>query len=148
MKKLFLYIALLIVLFFASYGIGYGLYLLRASSSEAADSADTEQPLSVEAEDELYYDESSLKIQQEDLDSADLYTADLDSTETVTETVDSYRLACSGGYVVVLNPAGTLWEYTDIELSLLPMQVQQDILQGISFETIEQVYDYLESIAS
>lgn len=60
-----------------------------------------------------------------------------------------YWLSQLQGYVVVyLNDRTTIYEMTDILLTDLPEEVQQEIASGKSVSTTEKLYAFLENYSS
>lgn len=77
-----------------------------------------------------------------------------DSGQTVTTEGDAvkeddYYLMEVNGYVVVfLSDKKTAYDYTSIEVSSLPVTVQNEIKNGKYIENTELLYSFLESYSS
>ncbi|MEI3525942.1 MAG: hypothetical protein V8Q27_07360 [Eubacteriales bacterium] len=68
-----------------------------------------------------------------------------------TETSDTalFYLKERDGYLAIYREDGTtLYETTDIPLSLLPEALQQEIRAGKSVESEQALYDFLENYSS
>lgn len=60
-----------------------------------------------------------------------------------------YYLKPLNGYVVVyLEDGKTIFEYTDIEVSELPEEMQKEIEQGKRITGLEKLYGFLENYSS
>lgn len=151
MKKLFLYIAIVLVIFFVSYGAGMGIYRLYYEKQTSDGAEEQNVNLSDSIEYPLQQD-TVLEDFRETAGPAEAKATEEVPVSTVSdadkEPVYQYKLSYSGGYVVVVNQEGILFEYTDIEKTLLPEHIINEINNGLYFDNLENVYDYLESIAS
>lgn len=75
----------------------------------------------------------------------------LDTETSDTETSDTalFYLKERDGYLAIYRGDGTtLYETTDIPLSLLPEALQQEIRAGKSVESEQALYDFLENYSS
>ena len=62
---------------------------------------------------------------------------------------ESYYLKSLNGYVVVyLEDQKTIFEYTDIHISELPKQMQEEIEQGKHIKGLKKLYGFLENYSS
>lgn len=70
--------------------------------------------------------------------------------ETVVSSADVqiFYLGASYGKVVIYNEDKTVYDYTDIELSGLPRNLQIEILNGFKINSMQQLYDFLEAYSS
>ncbi len=71
------------------------------------------------------------------------------STEGDAVQEDGYYLCGLHGYVAVyLSDKTTIYELTEIPLTDLPEEVQQEIIKGKYVETAEELYAFLENYSS
>lgn len=62
---------------------------------------------------------------------------------------EGYYLSELQGYVVVyLDDRSTIYEFTEIPVSDLPQEVQQELASGKYVETAEELYAFLENYSS
>lgn len=86
--------------------------------------------------------EESNYIVQEQETQTDLPSANMDVTY-------QYIMVAEDGYLTVyLADTQTLYMYTDIRYERLPEKLQKKISQGMKFETLEELYDFLENYSS
>lgn len=70
-------------------------------------------------------------------------------TEGVAYKEDGYIITAEDGYVIVYySDLKNVYEYTTIELELLPQDVQKELTKGIYVEEIKDVYGFLENYSS
>ena len=146
MKKLFLYISLLITIFVVSYYIAFAIYN-HSRKNPKEDIVLTENVIDdydIEDEDMLSYD-----YNDEYSESFNSFTNN--KTDKFSSN-DKYILGIKDGYVIVyFNDLDTIYEFTDIDagvLSLLDKEQYEKIKDNISFDSIEDLFDFLESISS
>ena len=71
------------------------------------------------------------------------------STEGDAVQEDGYYLCGLHGYVAVyLSDKTTIYELTEIPLTDLPEEIQQEIIKGKYVETAEELYAFLENYSS
>lgn len=150
MKKLFLYILILSAVFFLAYESGALIYRYYYENKKNVSSDISDTDFSEYAE---YTVQPATVYEniQETAGPADAKKEDTEenpATDNAIRKKYQFRLSYSGGYVVVVDPDGILFEYTDIERQLLPENIQNEINRGMYFDDLKEVYDYLESIAS
>ena len=88
----------------------------------------------------------------------DRQAARADETAPTTERIsaegaavqeEGYYLSELQGYVAVyLNDRTTIYEFTEIPVSDLPEEVQQELASGKYVETAEELYAFLENYSS
>ena len=75
----------------------------------------------------------------------------IDNTDMKTSK-DKYILGILDGYVIVyLNDLDTIYEFTDIDagvLKILDKEQYEKIKNNISFDSLEELFDFLESVSS
>ena len=86
-------------------------------------------------------EESSYAVQEQetqtDLPSAAMYVT------------YQYIMVTEDGYLTVyLADTQTRYMYTDIRYERLPEELQEKISRGMKFETLEELYDFLENYSS
>lgn len=60
-----------------------------------------------------------------------------------------YYLMEESGYVnIYLSDRKTIYEYTDIPLDMLPLELQSEILEGKGISSEGELYDFLENYSS
>lgn len=151
MKKLFLYTAVLAAIFFIAYASGTGIYRRYFENRKRIEVKDYRSDFSgsqaYTIQSDAVYPDFQETAGPADAKSEEENSSDESENET-TKPEYRYRLSYSGGYVVVVDPDGILYEYTDIEKTLLPKNIENDIERGLYFDNLIEVYEYLESIAS
>ena len=82
-------------------------------------------------------------------------TADViskDETQTVQGTARKEQLFCLkvlNGYIAVyLEDGETIYEYTDIKVQELPIEMQQELKSGKYIEGLDKLYGFLENYSS
>lgn len=69
--------------------------------------------------------------------------------DAVNNENEIYILSELQGYVVVyLEDEKTIYEITDIQVSTLPQEVQQEIAEGKRIESVSGLYAFLENYSS
>lgn len=147
MKKLFLYISLLISIFTVSYFIASMLY--RHSKSKP----DREIILTENIIEDNDIEENSMLSDFDDNYSVQSANSYIDNNkQDYYKTKDKYILGIRDGYVIVyFNDLDTVYEFTDIDagvLELLDKEQYEKIKDNISFNSLEELFDFLESLAS
>lgn len=138
MKKLFLYLSILYAAVFVFF-VAYIVSRQKFSESSKDIVANTVQATTEEAT----------------LDVIDYYSQveeeNLNEVSNVQHTV-TFRVGIRNGYVVVFNgQSDTIYEYTDINANLLmntDIKTYNKLLEELEFDTREEMFDFLESIAS
>lgn len=70
-------------------------------------------------------------------------------TEGEASKNDGYYLMQKDGFVIVcLQDKKTVYEYTSIEVSTLPITIQNEIKNGKYIESLKEVYGFLENYSS
>lgn len=146
MKKLFLYISLLITIFVVSYYIAFAIYN-HSRKNPKEDIVLTENVIDdydIEDEDMLSYDYND--------EYSESFNSFINNKTDNFSSNDKYILGIKDGYVIVyFNDLDTIYEFTDIDagvLSLLDKEQYEKIKDNISFDSIEDLFDFLESISS
>ncbi len=144
MKKLFLYFSLLITIFIVSYYIANALYN-HSKKKPVEDIILTENII----EDDNLNEEDMLSDESDKKESESVSSF---INNKKYSSKDRYILGIKDGYVIVYyNDLDTVYEFTDIDagvLSLLDKEQFEKIKNNISFETLEELFDFLESISS
>ena len=71
------------------------------------------------------------------------------TTEGDASKEDCYYLMEVNGYVVVfLSDKKTAYDYTSIEVSTLPTELQNEVKNGKSIESTQRLYSFLENYSS
>lgn len=138
MKKLFLYLSILYAAIFVFF-VAYIVSRQKFSESSKDIVANTVQATTEEAT----------------LDVIDYYSQveeeNLNEVSNVQHT-DTFRVGIRNGYVVVFTgQSDTIYEYTDINANLLmntDIKTYNKLLEELEFDTREEMFDFLESIAS
>lgn len=138
MKKLFLYLSILYAAVFVFF-VAYIVSRQKFSESSKDIVANTVQATTEEVT----------------LDVIDYYSQveeeNLDEVSNVQHT-DTFRVGIRNGYVVVFTgQSDTIYEYTDINANLLmntDIKTYNKLLEELEFDTREEMFDFLESIAS
>lgn len=68
--------------------------------------------------------------------------------ETEQRLEPSYRICEENGHVAVYREDGMVYEYTDIKLETLPLEVADEIRRGITLEDKKELYGFLENYSS
>ncbi len=138
MKKLFLYLSILYAAIFVFF-VAYIVSRQKFSESSKDIVANTVQATTEEVT----------------LDVIDYYSQveeeNLNEVSNVQHT-DTFRVGIRNGYVVVFTgQSDTIYEYTDINANLLmntDIKTYNKLLEELEFDTREEMFDFLESIAS
>lgn len=70
-------------------------------------------------------------------------------TEGIAYKEDGYIITEEDGYVVVYySDLENVYEYTSIELHLLPEDIREELSNGLYVEDIKDVYGFLENYSS
>lgn len=71
------------------------------------------------------------------------------STEGSAHKEDGYVICERDGYVIVyLSDLQTVYEYTTIEVNLLPENLQEELKTGKKVDSLGEVYGFLENYSS
>ena len=147
MKKLFLYISFAILIFLIAYGIGFTIYKDREHemNSEELDvsteNVNTEDFINAAVDSSTDEDKSAEKNDEE---SAGV----LSNASGSNNTHEYYIVTIADDYVIIMSDENTVYDYTDIETELLPEDTVNNLIRGIYFYDIMQMYNYLESLSS
>ncbi len=68
--------------------------------------------------------------------------------ETENQLEPAYRIGEENGHVAVYREDGVVYEYTDIELEMLPTEVADEVRRGITLENKKELYGFLENYSS
>lgn len=141
MKKLFLYIAFFGLIFWAGFIILRDIYRNKDYAYEII-TTETSSPLetSVQAEQEPYRNEKLFPIIG--------LSADYDFP---AEATDAFTVTIKQDSVVVYDEAECIYEYTGIDAELikaLNSTLYHDLMTGLHFDSLEDLYRFLESISS
>ena len=146
MKKLFLYTFLFVSVFVLAYFVTAAIYKYRLNGPN----------------EDVVLTENTF----DDYDIADNALLGVSDTDDETESVNSfiegqaeyviandiYIVGIEDGYVIVyLNDKNNVYEYTDIDAAVLKIidnAQYEKILNNITFDNKEELFDFLESIAS
>lgn len=147
MKKLFLYISLLISLFVLAYFVALTLYR-HIKHKPAEEVLLTDNVI----EDYAYGDEFLFPYEHYDNNNAESVNSYIDNNSDNHRTSDKYILGIKDGYVIVyFNDMDTVYEFTDIDagvLKILDKEQYEKIENNITFDSLEDLFDFLESLAS
>ena len=145
MKKLFLYIGLLVCVFCISYLIASEFY--KHSRKKVRD----EVVLTDEMIDDYEFADSDLSSYGYNVKDAKSVNSFIDNTD-LKDSKDKYILGIQDGYVIVYyNDMDTIYEFTDIDagvLKILDKEQYEKIVNNISFDSLEELFDFLESVSS
>ena len=145
MKKLFLYISLLITIFIVSYFIAQALYRnsKKSPKTEVLLTDNIIEDYDFDNEDMLSYDY---------YDNAERASSYINNKTDKFNSKYKYILGIKDDYVIVyFNDLDTIYEFTDIDagvLKILDRAQYEKIKNNISFNSIEELFDFLESISS
>lgn len=93
-----------------------------------------------------YY--AAVDRREEEMES-DLRRDDVQMTEGSAEKNDGYYLMQRDGFVIVcLQDKKTVYEYTSIEVTELPVTLQNEIKNGKYVDSLKEVYGFLENYSS
>lgn len=85
----------------------------------------------------------------EEESSTESIAAEGEAVSEKDESEDGYWLCQLQGYVAVyLGDRTTIYEMTDIPLTELPEEVQQEVAEGKYISTAEELYAFLENYSS
>lgn len=77
------------------------------------------------------------------------YTADREEESENTDEKYQYKLVNDNNYIsVYLVPEYELFEYTDIIMDVLPVEIQEEIRNGKYLKNEEELYNFLENYTS
>ncbi|MBQ9277309.1 MAG: hypothetical protein IJ224_01610 [Lachnospiraceae bacterium] len=145
MKKLFLYISLLITIFIVSYYIAFAIY--NHSKKKPLE----EIVLTENVTDDYINEEDMLSFNNYE-DNFESVNSFINNNTDSYSSKDKYILGIKDGYVIVyFNDLDTIYEFTDIDvgvLSLLDKEQYEKIKNNISFDSLEDLFDFLESVSS
>lgn len=87
---------------------------------------------------------------QQKLGDRDRQEASVQGEQVQAETKEYlYYLMGEDGYVnIYLADRKTIYEYTDIPLEILPLELQSEILEGKGISSEGELYDFLENYSS
>ncbi len=144
MKKLFLYIAFFGLIFWSGFMILRDIYRNKDYAYEiiTTEQEQTILPIetSIQAEQESYENESLFRI----IGSSSDY-------DFPAETTDAFTVTIKQDSVVVYDESECIYEYTGIDAELikaLNSALYHDLMTGMHFESLEDLYRFLESISS
>ena len=93
-----------------------------------------------------YY--AAVDRQEEEIES-DLKQDTAQMTEGSAEKNDGYYLMQKDGFVIVcLQDKKTVYEYTSIEVTELPVILQNEVKNGKYVESLQELYGFLENYSS
>lgn len=141
MKKLFLYLGLLLV---AIYIFLTFFFIFRDTFKEKSKDivANTIEELSTEdTVDAIDYINNNEKNTSEDTD-----------LKTNVNVIECYKVGIKNGFVIVYDGSSdSVYEYTGIDANIIKAtdeDLYREIVNEIEFDTKEDMFDFLESIAS
>ncbi|MBQ7708186.1 MAG: hypothetical protein IJT72_10470 [Lachnospiraceae bacterium] len=147
MKKLFLYIGLLVSVFCISYFIASALY--RHSRKQR--NINEEVILTDETQEDYEVADSEIFSYGYNTKEAQSVNSFINKTDNDNSN-DKYILGILDGYVIVyLNDMDTIYEFTDIDagvLKILDKEQYEKIKNNITFNSLEELFDFLESVSS
>ncbi|MBQ9609981.1 MAG: hypothetical protein IJV15_11145 [Lachnospiraceae bacterium] len=146
MKKLFLYTFLFISIFALAYFMTAAIYKYKS------DKPNEDVVLTENITDDYDLAESVLPGYPDTDTEAESVNSIIDNRTDYVIANDIYIVGIEDGYVIVyLNDKNNVYEYTDIDAAVLKIidSVQYEkILNNITFDNKEELFDFLESIAS
>lgn len=144
MKKLFLYIALPIFIFWSGFTILRDIYRNKDYAYEI---------MTTEQEQTLASNDLPVQSDQKPHGYEDLFHVIGTSVhyEFPNDTTDAFTVTIKQDAVVVYDESESVYEYTGIDAELiktLNVRLYNDLLMGMHFESLEELYRFLESISS
>lgn len=144
MKKLFLYIAFFGLIFWAGFIILRDIYRNKDYAYEI---------ITTEQEQTILPAETSIQAEQDSRKNERLFriiglSADYDFP---AEATDAFTVTIKQDSVVVYDESECIYEYTGIDAELikaLNSTLYHDLMNGLHFESLEDLYRFLESISS
>ncbi len=145
MKKVFIIIVALLILFVLSFFCSYGVYRKTNNYSDEILNSEEYHEATTEADNEeaaaLINNDTDTKS-EEDTDASC-------SDEDEKKTADyNFLVGELNGYVAVYTSSGSLYEFTDIRVDLLEDSVKERIKDGIKFQKAKEMFTFLESCSS
>lgn len=146
MKKLFLYLSLFIIVFFAAYLFSRQFW--SANENVLRPKESTEELTTIPDDDVFSPGLSEIIETGNEILETDL----LVSAKENQENKEQYIVGIKNGYVIVyLNDTNSVYEYTGIDAELIRL-LQNDVYESLKnqmyFDDKEQLFRFLESIAS
>ncbi|MBR1815491.1 MAG: hypothetical protein IJ763_02200 [Lachnospiraceae bacterium] len=146
MKKLFLYTFLFASVFVLAYFITATIYKYRL------DEPNEEVLLTENIIDDYDLADNALLGASDIAEETESVNSIIDNKTDYIIAKDIYIVGIEDGYVIVyLNDKNNVYEYTDIDAAVLKIidSIQYEkILNNITFDNKEELFDFLESIAS
>ena len=155
MKKLFLYMFLLVSLFALSYLVTLNIVRFRHASVMKGTNGD---PTEAGVEKDKYNED--IILTEDILEDYDIAqdepsvnaNAIIENDTDYIITGNSYIVGIEDGYVIVyLNDKYNVYEFTDIDaavLKIIDKELYDRISDNIVFDNEEELFDFLESISS
>lgn len=144
MKKIFVILGGTVILFLLAFCCSYTIYQKTDSFSDDSYAVET-----------ITGKERSGKQQeiQTDPTSEETTTGERSLSEdasTQMAATESYRFLVNelNGYVAVFTADGSLYEFTDIQISDLDSILKNRIINGIKFQKEKELFTFLESCSS
>ncbi len=145
MKKVFIIIVALLILFVLSFFCSYGVYRKTNNYSDEILNSEKYHEATTEAD-----NEEAAALINNDTDTKSKEDTDAScSDEDEKETADyNFLVGELNGYVAVYTSSGSLYEFTDIRVDLLEDSVKERIKDGIKFQKAKEMFTFLESCSS
>lgn len=71
------------------------------------------------------------------------------NSETIpVSTKQNYYMKVQGEQIVIFNKDHSVFEFTDLNLDILPGEIKKELYQGKPFESQEELYEFLETYSS
>lgn len=154
MKKLFLYLAILVIIFFTAFYITRNIYsekgaIQNSTESDASDSSDITDVSGLQyIRDKL---DSTTSTESTD-DSKDSLAAEAGILNETSSSDDKYIVGIKNGHVIVYkNDLDNIYEYTGVDADIIKaynQELYETLTNTINFNTLEELFNFLESIAS
>lgn len=149
MKKLFLYIILLSFLFISTFYISKDIFDNEMKAKQQTTEQLTEQQSSTEDKINVTNSMSNSAIFLEENNSL---KKNITMTETDEKDEDNYIVGIKNDYVIVYkNSLDCIFEYTGIDAQVIKCvnpTLYQKIYDHIEFDNKEELFDFLQSLAS
>lgn len=156
MKKLFLYIVIFVLFGYLCYLISYSVtkqnntdktkyYSIEDNNQTNNKNRETNSNTAIKIQFNEVFDLILNAAKQVDNKTKDI----MNTVNTLNEIKPFYVVTEKNDRIIVYNGHyNTVFEYTDIEVRLLSRELQDKINKSIIFYSKEELFDFLESLAS
>lgn len=133
-------------------GLAYYSGVLYSEKTMPEEQADIKAPGAIFLEAQLSNPDTIEKWEKEFKEEKEMRRQEVSTQreQVLAETEEYlYYLMEESGYVnIYLSDRKTIYEYTDIPLDMLPLELQSEILEGKGISSEGELYDFLENYSS